>query len=538
MLDTIESNTLALKRNSEELERRVAERTKELEAEVKERQKAELAAQHASQAKSEFLANMSHEIRTPMNAILGFSEILSNKIENPRHKEYIGAIHSSGKSLLSLINDVLDLSKVEAGKLRLEYSAIDPRTVLKELETIFSRRVEEKGLTYSTQIEEGFPTAVVLDEARLRQVLLNLVGNAIKFTEHGFIRLVAKLLPRPADQGLSLAFEVHDSGIGIPANQLEVIFKAFEQQSGQSHAKYGGTGLGLAISKRLTELMGGHIEVESTPGKGSIFRVTIDHVEEAAVATNDRLEPGCRQNAIAFEPATILVAEDIGLNRELIKGYLEGFQFEILEAMNGREAVALARDLKPDLILMDIKMPEMDGIEASVILKGDTQTRSISIVAVTASTMKTEEDKIRTLCDAFVRKPITRIDLLQVLARFLKHSTNATPAQPHSDEPFFAPASKDVHDPDGLRSRMETELVPMWNEVQRSCIVNQVLEFAEKTIGVAGKHKAAKLAAWADSLRNQAMLFDMQGMEQTLSQFPNFISGNDNSQKSEPGKTS
>lgn len=524
MLDTIESNTCELRQYSEGLEQRVSERTAALEAEVKERKKAETAAQQANHAKSEFLANMSHEIRTPMNAILGFSEILANKIQDPRHREYIQAVHSSGKSLLSLINDILDLSKVEAGKLRLEYSAIDPRALLKELSTIFSGKVEEKGLTFTTDIAEDFPKAVILDEARLRQVLLNLAGNAIKFTEHGFVRVVARAENGPSQETLQLVFEVHDSGIGIQPSDLENVFGAFEQQAGQSHAKYGGTGLGLAISKRLVELMGGKISVESAVGTGSIFRVTLQNVEEAALADANANESAQSQATVLFEPATILVAEDVHLNRELIKGYLEGFKFEIVEALNGRQAVEFAQTLKPDLILMDIKMPELDGIQASTLLKDSPETQNIPIVAITASTMKSEEEKIATICDGFLRKPITRADLLSVLIRFLKHTTEIpTSAKPEADEPFFDTAPAGIHDPEGLQRRLETELAPVWNEVKDTVVINQVLEFAEKSIAIAGMHKDSRLSAWADNLRNQAMLFDMQGMEQTLAQFPIFL---------------
>ena len=519
MLDTIESNTRELKKRSDELEQRVCERTAALEAEVKDRQKAEREARQANQAKSEFLANMSHEIRTPMNAILGFSEILSGKIQDPRLRQYVHAIYSSGKSLLGLINDILDLSKVEAGKMLLEYSAINPRTLLRELEMIFSGKVEEKGLSYSTEIEDGFPGAVVLDEARLRQVLLNLIGNAIKFTEKGGVRCVARVEHGPGEG--NLVFEVIDSGIGIPSGQFEAIFGAFEQQAGQSHAKYGGTGLGLAISKRLVELMGGKITVESTVGKGSIFRITLNDVEEAATAEPGETLQG--DTEIIFEPATILLAEDIALNRELIRGYLEEFPLVILEAVNGREAVDLARAKKPALILMDIKMPELDGIAASHILKSDPATESIPIVAVTASTMKSEEEKIATVCNGFLRKPIARRELLNTLARHLKHTVKRPAEQPQWEEPFCAPSDQAIFDPSGLQRRLEYELQPLWNELRETLIINQVLEFAEKIIGVATAHKAASLAAWGDTLRNQAMLFDMTGIEETLEQFPKFV---------------
>jgi signal transduction histidine kinase/DNA-binding response OmpR family regulator len=516
MLDRIEAHT-------GELEQRVDQRTSQLQAEVQERQKAEHAAKQASQAKSEFLANMSHEIRTPMNAILGFSEILSVKIQDPRHREYVNAIHSSGKSLLGLINDILDLSKVEAGKLRLEVSPIDPATILKEIELVFSGKVEEKGLAFSTEIQAGFPNAVLLDEIRVRQVLLNLVGNAIKFTEKGFVRISARAEQDPG-HGLRLVFEVQDSGIGIPTSQLDSIFGAFEQQAGQSHAKFGGTGLGLTISKRLVELMGGTISVESAPGKGSLFRICLPQVEEAALALvhADESSAGA-MGTLRFEPATILLAEDIRLNRDLIKGYLEDFQFEIIVAENGREAVELAQSKKPGLILMDIKMPVLDGIEASNLLKQDPETRSIPIVAVSASTMKSEEEKIGTVCDGFLRKPITRKELLVTLMRHLPHSTDAGPPAPVVDEALFCDG-REVHDPEGLQQRLSRELFPMWEQTQEMLIVNQVIEFSERVIAIATTHRHAGLASWGDQLRNQAMLFDMAALELTLSRFPAFLS--------------
>jgi len=484
------------------------------------------AAEMANLAKSEFLANMSHEIRTPMNAILGFSELLANKVRDPRHLEYVQAVHSSGKSLLNLINDILDLSKVEAGKLNLELTAIDPSSILRELQTVFSRKVEEKGLIYTTDVANDFPKAVVLDETRLRQVLLNLIGNAIKFTEYGFVRVVARTEMGATDNELRLVFEVHDSGIGIPEDQRGTIFGAFEQQRGQSHAKYGGTGLGLAISKRLVDLMGGKISVESTVGKGSIFRVTLFDVEEALMAESHPLDSSDSNATILFEPATILVAEDVLLNRELIHGFLADLHLEIVEATNGRDAVKLAREKKPALILMDIKMPELDGFQASAILKDDPSTASIPIVAVTASTMKMEEERIKTVCDGFLRKPIGRTDLLNLLRRFLQHTMGApvaAQASPGAEEAFCSLDAVQVHDPEGLRRRLETELVPLWTGIQDVLIVNQVLEFAEKAIAIAVTHKATRLANWADKLRNDASLFDMHGMEQTLAQFPDFL---------------
>jgi signal transduction histidine kinase/response regulator of citrate/malate metabolism len=526
MMDAIECKERELKLKNDDLELTVQKLKKELETQVKERQNAEEAAQQANQARSKFLANMSHDIPTPMNAILGFSEILENQIQDPRHRQYIRAVHSSAQSLLGLINDVLDLSKVEAGKLRLEYTTINPGGVLKELEMIFFRKIEEKGLTYSTEIQEGFPKSVILDEERLRQILLNLVGNAIKFTEHGFVRIVARALPRSLHEKHTLVFEVHDSGVGIPGDQLDSIFKAFYHKPDRNHPKYGGAGLGLAISKHLAELMGGTITVKSVPGKGSIFCLTLRNVEEAAQAETTLRTPPVNRAAILFEPASILVAEDVLLNRELIKGYLEGFHLDILEAENGLDTLALAREKKPALILMDIMMPGMDGAEASRILKNDPNTRSIPIVAVTASDMKSEEAQSKTICEGFLHKPISRTDLIDILAQFLKHSTkDSSPSnKPVQEVSSFELNPNDLHDFEGLMKQLETELAPLWKEAHDTLIVNQVLEFAEKTHALATTHKASKLADWADKLRNQAMHFDISNMEDTLAQFPNFFS--------------
>jgi signal transduction histidine kinase/DNA-binding response OmpR family regulator len=539
MLDAIESNARALKLKNDELEYRLQQRTKELETAVKERQKAEEAAQEAGQARNKLLANMSHDIPTPMNAILGFSEILENQIQDPRHQQYIRAIHSSAKSLLAMINDGLDLSKVEAGKLHLEYSTINPGGVLKELERIFARKIQEKGLTYLTEIDKVFPKSVILDETRLRQILLNLVGNAIKFTEHGFVRVVARTVPQSPGIRRTLVFEVHDSGVGIPRDRLDTIFKGFDQKTGQSQAKQGGAGFGLTISKHLAQLMGGTITVESEPGKGSNFSVTLRDVEETTTPeTSDQKSPD-NHATIVFEPASILVAEDVSLNRELIKGYLEGSHLEILEALDGHEAVALARDKQPALILMDIMMPGMNGAEASRILKNDPKTRSIPIVAVTASAMKSEEAQITAICEGFLSKPISRAELMKVLARFLKHSKKGSsqPDKSGQEESLFELNPNDFHDTEGLKRRLETELAPLWKEAQRTVIINQVLEFAEKTIAVASMHKASRLAAWGDKLRNEAMHFDMQSMEHTLAQFPKFFFRSGQRQSSDTGHT-
>lgn len=272
----------ALRRSEDEL------RAAKLEAERLARK-----AEAASRTKSEFLANMSHEIRTPMNAVIGYSDLLSNTVTDPQQRNYLDAIRAGSRSLLMLINDILDLSRIEAGKMRLDYTPVSVRRLLDDVRHIFDLRAREQGITLEVSVGSDMPVAMMLDETRFRQVLFNLVGNAIKFTHEGGVAVRATVKPvkdkvgeTPEQQSYRLTIKVKDSGIGIPPDQLERIFDAFEQQEGQNTRRYGGTGLGLAISRKLAEMMGGELSVESEPGSGSVFTLTLPDVQ----ATGDQAE--------------------------------------------------------------------------------------------------------------------------------------------------------------------------------------------------------------------------------------------------------
>ncbi|MGK5090489.1 ATP-binding protein [Deltaproteobacteria bacterium TL4] len=414
-----------LKRHSNHLEELVIERTQHLEKQALELSKAKEAAENANQTKSLFLANMSHEIRTPMNAILGLTEILKSKIQEPQLIHYLDSVHPSGNTLLCLINDILDLSKVEAGKLTLEYTQVSPHQLFHEMKTIFGQSIEAKGLTLNIDIPKNFPYALLLDETRLRQILLNLIGNAIKFTHQGTITLAADYhyIYDSHQSTLDFIFSVKDTGIGLEKDQLKSIFGVFTQAKNQKVSQYGGTGLGLAISKRLIEMMNGEISVNSEIGKGTTFNIMLRNVEVSSVRTlNANQHKAIDPDSICFEKSTILIADDVEVNRMVLLGYLENYNFNLLEAETGKEVIEQVKIHHPQLILLDIRMPEMDGYEVASLLKNDEKFKHIPLIAVTAAAMKEDEVRIRSYCDSYLSKPVSSADLISEMMKFLPYT--------------------------------------------------------------------------------------------------------------------
>lgn len=379
-------------------------------------------AETANHMKSEFLANMSHEIRTPMNSIIGFADLLYSTVQNERQKSHLRIIRNSGRSLLTLINDILDLSKVEAGKMEIQLEPVNLVKLIKEIEQIFIPKISEKQLEFIIDIEKNIPQHLMLDELRVRQVMFNLVGNAVKFTGSGFIKFsVKKDFEKEDDSKLTLQFSVEDTGIGIPKEEHENIFDTFKQQQGQSMRKFGGSGLGLTITKRLVDMMGGKIGVESTPGEGSLFWVKLSHVNVATTNTLLKEENPIKLENIDFANAKILVADDVSENRRLIAELFYDTDVTIYEALNGKEAVEMCREYLPDIILLDFRMPELTGQQAAHILKHDPQTKHIPIIGVSASgTIRHINDsEMSGLFDEFMIKPIQLNTLIMNLKKYL-----------------------------------------------------------------------------------------------------------------------
>ncbi|MGA2547536.1 MAG: ATP-binding protein [Rectinemataceae bacterium] len=379
-------------------------------------------AEHANVAKSAFLANMSHELRTPLNAILGFAQLMARSGTLDREQQgNIATITTSATQLLALINGILDMSKIEAGREELNPSAFDLHGMLADLESLFSLRAREKGLTLLVDLIPETPRYIFSDEGKLRQVLVNLLGNAIKFTtEGGGTSLRVRSSRSEAMGNVRLFFEVEDSGVGIQADEIGSLFEPFVQSKSASVAQEG-TGLGLAICRKYVSLMGGAISAQSEPGKGSVFSfdVQVGLADETQIS---RSKPRRRVKCLAPGQAKyrILIAEDRDSNRELLMKLLMPLGFEVRGVRNGAECVSMWESWEPQLIWMDMRMPVMDGYEATRRIKSSARGQATVIIALTASAFASDRNLILSEgCDDFVRKPFVEEDIYTALEKHL-----------------------------------------------------------------------------------------------------------------------
>jgi signal transduction histidine kinase/ActR/RegA family two-component response regulator len=477
-------------------------------------------AEQADKAKTDFLAMMSHEIRTPMNAILGFGELLHESVEKPQNKHFAHAIVTSGRSLLTLINDILDLSKIEAAKLELNPEAVEMKRFTDSLETLFAYRAREKGLEFTIRLERSVPAYLYFDALRLRQVLVNLIGNAVKFTHNG--RVTVTMRGEGEGEEMLLAVEVEDTGIGIAKDKLRDVFRPFYQVESQQNRQFQGTGLGLSICERLVALMSGDIGARSTQGKGSVFHLRVPvrpchgHAAEETAVSGDGVVDFNR-----LAPAKILVVDDVPLNRELIRGFLQGTHHEVMEAENGEQAVMLSLRAKPDVVLMDLRMPATDGRAAHAMLKTNEETRHIPLVAMSASAPLDGQDDLKRIFDGFASKPVSRERLYLELARFLPVHAAAATARPQAAEPVVIPAS----------DRTWPELRPELERLRETKLPSLIkLVPAQATAGFAGEiaalaesHHCPPLEDYARRLATAAGTMDVAEAGRLLEAFPGVI---------------
>ncbi|WP_163337784.1 ATP-binding protein [Desulfopila sp. IMCC35008] len=485
-----------------------------MQMEAEELKRARDKAEIANRVKTDFVANMSHELRTPLNAVIGFSELLSSMDLDTRQKSFVDAIETAGKNLLMLIDDILDLSKIEAGKIELQPSAVSLTNIVTDIKQIFALTISEKLLEFSINHMADLPELLYLDEVRVRQVLLNLIGNAIKFSEEGQVRVQSDVLARH-NSTIDLRISVIDTGIGIAEEDQEKVFQSFEQQSNQNAIKYGGTGLGLSITRQLVELMGGKITLTSSPGKGSRFDVDLFNVQVASEEERGALPRSDHQD-ISFVPAKVLVADDIISNRVLLQEFLSERQLEVITASNGREAVEMACEQMPALIMLDLRMPLLSGVDAANQLKMNVHTKHIPIIALTASSTVQENSLVLDQgFDGFLAKPIKFETLIKELSRFLEPVIKPGEMRKSPPLPSEIPTVT-IRQPLELLHTLRREIRPLLQSLEKAFVVSDYKRLGERLEQIAHEYRVQHFSLYASHIEDLVESFDSKGMNDSM----------------------
>lgn len=478
-------------------------------------------AEYANQAKSIFIANISHEIRTPMNAIIGFSEILSKQVVDKVQKGYLNSIKTSSNTLLQLINNVLDLSKIEAGKVEIVNPILNIRFLITEMESMFTLKIKEKCLKLIFEIDPALPEFVELNDLRIRQVLINLISNAIKFTHKGYIKI--KVISKLKGNNTDVEFCVEDTGIGMSESDRNMIFKAFNQGDEIVARKYGGTGLGLTISKKIVELHGGTIDFISEKGKGTTFFVKFFDIKILKPNLQKHDYIPVNTELIQFDNAKILIVDDDELNRNVVKGYLEQYKFEMKEAENGRVALEILKNFIPDVILMDIRMPELDGIKTVKFIRQNSAIKSIPIIALTASAFNNSLEKVQKQgFDGLVSKPFQQVEIVEELMKYIKNKTNDSDKSVNQNYNGVFDIKK-LKNPFGVCQYIEDNVTPLLNSIKTRQTKNDVHIFANIVKQLGQQFEEPFFVELSNEILEYIDSFNVSGLKMTLDEFDAII---------------
>jgi len=489
----------------------------------------------ASSEKSAFLASISHEIRTPMNAVFGFTQLLAKTRIEPQAREYIKAIQTSGRALLALINDILDLSKIEAGKLPLTLQPTDIRELIDSTLGVFSESANQKRLRLRVQVAADVPRTLCVDPHRLRQVLMNVIANAIKYTDEGQVTVTVSATPAGTESGdrqrTHLRIEVRDTGIGIPIDRQAKLFEPFYRAVGDGDAREG-TGLGLAIVARLLRLMNGEITVQSAPGSGSTFSLSVREIEVVSGNAHPLDEAEVDLPFARLVPSRILIVDDVAWNRDLLAAFLAEAEHTFVFASDGEEAVKTALRERPQLILMDLRMPKLDGRSAAQKIRAALGDDAPVMIAVSASSMSCEELDVGSEFEAYIRKPVAREVLFETL---VEHLGLAEPdARDSASQAMDSARNRNAVDPEAhaaATSRLQALVDADLDGIMARMRVTEIRKLADTLAELGTQGGMLPIANFAERLRAAVERFDVMQMESLLLQIRDLVTA-----ETQPGR--
>lgn len=469
------------------------------------------AAKNESRGKSEFFASMSHEVRTPLNAIIGFSELLAPMVENQKGKHYLSSILSASRSLINTINSILDLSRLESGKIEIVLEPVRMEDVIADIRQAFVAEAEKKGLEFTAGNDDEVPQVLFLDEMRIRQVITNLLSNAVKFTSNGGFGIRVSASPMSRSQTVDISITVEDTGVGMHPDDLKEIFKPFAQKKGQKSG-LGNVGLGLAICHRLVELMGGRINVKSELLRGSHFEVILKDVQIADPEITQATPRVKERQQYHFNGQKILIADDTASNRELMAEAMRIVGLRVTCAVDGQEAVEKAAEERPELIFMDIKMPRKDGVTAAQEIKINQPT--VPIIAVTALTSTREQRELTGLFDGFLNKPVSLVRLFTEAGKFLKHGVEEV--VPVQEKLVLPPeAFEQLSEPWKLVDSISKVFMPRLRELEGALAVEDIRKLTESLKQLSVKHSFNHLTLEIENLSSCVENFDLAGIDKS-----------------------
>jgi len=503
-----------------------------LQSQTEQLSRAKAEAETATRLKGEFLANMSHEIRTPLNAILGFADIMETSTADEVLKRHARIIKTSGNDLLHLINDILDLSKIEAGRMEIQPEPVNLSKLCNDLKRIFSVNAQKKGLRLEMQVASALPAALILDGKRFKQVLFNLIGNAVKFTEHGKVTCRVEGQPLRESGKWRVTVAVRDTGLGIAAHERQKIFESFHQQSGKASIMTEGTGLGLTISRSLVEMMQGTIEVESEVGVGSVFTIVFPEVRVGQPLTDQTGAARQPEDTAELQlgPATVLVVDDLDINRHLVVETLKRYPLTLVQAENGHEALRAMVENRFDLVLMDIRMPGMDGFTTLQKSREIENMQDVPIIAITASGMTDEIARIeQSGFDNYLIRPFNRPALLELVAQYLPAQRLEKQDEPGRDDDQVLREGDEDSPRLAVSAKaylvLTRDLLRQLQLVEQRQSMPEIIAFAGEVKHAGEEFSLAQLVLFGTSLEEDAQAFDIEGVERKLKYFGRLLAG-------------